>query len=107
MLDLKQGRGGLVDLEFILQYLVLAHAQQQPQLASSGNTRQLLAVLAGLDLLPPSMAGELVQAHDVLLQAALACTLDDRPRIVPHQGDVVAATTAITRAWQHLLPEPS
>ena len=28
--DLKQGEGGLLDIEFALQGLVLAHAAQQP-----------------------------------------------------------------------------
>ncbi|MCK9488154.1 MAG: bifunctional [glutamate--ammonia ligase]-adenylyl-L-tyrosine phosphorylase/[glutamate--ammonia-ligase] adenylyltransferase [Xanthomonadales bacterium] len=103
VLDLKQGRGGLVDLEFILQYLVLAHASRWPELAGSGNTRQLLALLSGLDLLPTAQIGDLVEAHAVLLQAGLACTLDDRSRVVSDDGEVAAAAAAVASAWQQVL----
>ncbi|MEM7082271.1 MAG: bifunctional [glutamate--ammonia ligase]-adenylyl-L-tyrosine phosphorylase/[glutamate--ammonia-ligase] adenylyltransferase [Pseudomonadota bacterium] len=43
--DLKQGDGGIVDLEFLVQFLVLAHAAQLPDLAVfSDNVRQLEAI---------------------------------------------------------------
>ena len=43
--DLKQDRGGVADLEFIVQYLVLRHAADTPQLLTySDNVRQLEAL---------------------------------------------------------------
>ena len=32
--DLKHDRGGIVDLEFMVQYQVLAHAETHPELAT-------------------------------------------------------------------------
>jgi glutamate-ammonia-ligase adenylyltransferase len=43
--DIKQGDGGLVDIEFLVQYLVLLHAQEHPALIEySDNIRQLDAL---------------------------------------------------------------
>ena len=40
--DIKQGIGGIVDIEFMVQYLVLLHAHRHPELARwSDNVRQL------------------------------------------------------------------
>lgn len=45
--DIKQGDGGLIDLEFITQYLVLRDAQRDPEIARwSDNWRQLEALCA-------------------------------------------------------------
>ncbi len=42
-LDLKQGAGALLDIEFLLQALVLIHAHAHPRLLDSGNTATLIA----------------------------------------------------------------
>lgn len=40
--DLKQGRGGIVDIEFLIQYLILLHAHQFPDLVTyPDNVRQI------------------------------------------------------------------
>ncbi|MBX9592101.1 MAG: bifunctional [glutamine synthetase] adenylyltransferase/[glutamine synthetase]-adenylyl-L-tyrosine phosphorylase [Hyphomonadaceae bacterium] len=60
--DLKQARGGLVDLEFIAQYLQLVHAADHPDILSP-NTVTALTKLGRAGLLPSAAA-------DVLLPAA-------------------------------------
>jgi glutamate-ammonia-ligase adenylyltransferase len=50
--DIKQSAGGIADIEFLVQYWVLAHAQEHPQLLRyTDNIRQLegLAAAAVLD----------------------------------------------------------
>ena len=40
--DIKQGRGGIVDIEFLIQYLILRHAHRFPELVTySDNVRQI------------------------------------------------------------------
>jgi glutamate-ammonia-ligase adenylyltransferase len=60
--ELKQVRGGLVDLEFAAQYLQLIHAPTDPGVLST-NTIDALVNLDRAGLLPPSAA-------DILLPAA-------------------------------------
>lgn len=59
--DLKQVRGGLVDLEFIAQYLQLLNAEHHPDLLST-NTVAALANLNRKGLLPPAAADALLPA---------------------------------------------
>src|SRR6185503_10438127 len=80
--DLKQGEGGLVDIEFLLQGLVLMHAAAQPALLANGNTAMLLAAAARAGVMADDDAEVLAGAHVLLLARAIGCTLDGRSRIV-------------------------
>jgi glutamate-ammonia-ligase adenylyltransferase len=97
-LDLKQGPGGLVDLEFGLQHAVLAEAPHAAETAWPTRTRELIDVLARRGTIDTDTAAALVEAHGVLLARALDCTLDQSPRRVPRGGEVDAAAQAIA-AW--------
>ncbi|MEO8810488.1 MAG: bifunctional [glutamate--ammonia ligase]-adenylyl-L-tyrosine phosphorylase/[glutamate--ammonia-ligase] adenylyltransferase [Rhodanobacter sp.] len=81
--DLKQGIGGLLDIEFSLQGLVLAHAAAHPALLGVTANAGLIEACRSAGLLDETQAATLAVAHADLLQRALACTLDLRSRIVP------------------------
>ena len=49
---LKQGLGGMVDIEFIVQYLVLAYAHKYPQLTEYTDNIRLLDIIESHSLLP-------------------------------------------------------
>ncbi|HET7844702.1 MAG TPA: bifunctional [glutamate--ammonia ligase]-adenylyl-L-tyrosine phosphorylase/[glutamate--ammonia-ligase] adenylyltransferase, partial [Xanthomonadales bacterium] len=85
--DLKQGRGGLVDIEFLVQALVLRDAAHAPSLAWHTRTRALLAALADADALPREAADALAAAHEWLLARAHDCALDARPRVIDCDAD--------------------
>ena len=59
--ELKHVRGGLVDIEFICQYLQLVHGAAHPEILNT-HTRTALARIAEADLLPPETADMLVRA---------------------------------------------
>ena len=46
--DIKQGVGGLVDIEFLVQYLVLAHCAEHPNLSRHSDNISLLEYLASI-----------------------------------------------------------
>ncbi len=96
--DLKQGRGGLVDLEFLVQARVLEGAARHPDLVAGTRTPALLRQLAAAQSLEPATTEELVAAHDALLAQALACTLDDAPRVVPRTPELAAHADAVLAA---------
>ena len=79
--DLKQGEGGLVDLEFLLQAGVLARAADTPALLKPRRTPDLIEALVAAGWLPADSAAPLRQAHAVMSEAGLHCTLDRRPRL--------------------------
>ncbi|KAF1014231.1 MAG: Bifunctional glutamine synthetase adenylyltransferase/adenylyl-removing enzyme [Stenotrophomonas maltophilia] len=97
-LDLKQGAGGVVDIEFLLQTGVLEHSAQQPALLEPRDTPALISALARTGFLPDDIAHALHGAHATLLDVGLACTLDRRPRLAPTTPAIEEACAAITAA---------
>jgi glutamate-ammonia-ligase adenylyltransferase len=83
MLDLKQGAGTLLDIEFILQTIVLLRAHEKKQLLSSGNSADLIELARTSGVLESKTTDALAAAHAAFLGRSLDCTLDVRPRIVP------------------------
>jgi glutamate-ammonia-ligase adenylyltransferase len=61
-LNLKQGRGGLVDVEFLTQMLALRYGQSNPELRRERATPRLLDALARAALIDSAQA-ELLKSH--------------------------------------------
>ena len=95
--DLKHGEGGLTDLEFLLQYLVLRESHAHPQMLEPRATPALLEAAGVAGMLEPATVDALREAHATLAGLALACSLDRRSRLVP-EGDNLQAARAVIRA---------
>lgn len=93
--DLKQGRGGLVDLEFLLQWLVLREGATRPALLAPRATPLLLEASGAEGLLDAGTSAGLRAAHATLLELGLGCTLDRRTRIVVETPELDAARETI------------
>jgi glutamate-ammonia-ligase adenylyltransferase len=100
--DLKQGEGGLVDLEFLLQYLVLRDAATRPALLAPRATPLLIEAARTQGLLDDGIATALCDAHGLLSSLGLSCTLDRRQRLVARDASLDAARQAVERAWDGL-----
>jgi glutamate-ammonia-ligase adenylyltransferase len=96
--DLKQGEGGLVDLEFLLQYLVLRDGHAHPELLTPRDTPALIDAARIVGSLQDAAAVSLREAHGALLKAGLACTLDRRNRLVERDAALDAMRAAIVSA---------
>jgi glutamate-ammonia-ligase adenylyltransferase len=96
--DLKQGEGGLVDLEFLLQWAVLAHVAAEPSLLEARATPESIQALAAHGVFDPAQASALRAAHALLLRRALDCTLDGRPRLAIEDAGIANARDAIRAA---------
>ncbi|MFD0740050.1 bifunctional [glutamate--ammonia ligase]-adenylyl-L-tyrosine phosphorylase/[glutamate--ammonia-ligase] adenylyltransferase [Lysobacter koreensis] len=96
--DLKQGEGGLVDLEFLLQALVLEHAHAHPALLAPRNSPGLIEAMREAGIFDGTRAASLQAAHATLLMRGLDCTLDRRARRLPLEEALEAARAAIRAA---------
>lgn len=56
LFDLKHDAGGLIDVEFLIQYLVLGHARSHPALTGNLGNIALLRIAAELGLIPSDLA---------------------------------------------------
>ena len=61
--NLKQGVGGIVDIEFMVQFGVLAHAHTHPELLEYTDNIRLLAALGEAGLMPEEDVGQLSDAY--------------------------------------------
>jgi glutamate-ammonia-ligase adenylyltransferase len=63
LFDLKHDSGGMVDVEFIVQTLVLGHAHAHPRLLGNLGNIALLKIAGDLALIPPDLAGRVADAY--------------------------------------------
>ena len=91
-LNLKQGRGGLVDVEFITQMMVLRHGREHTAMRQRG-TVALIRAIAETGLMPPREAADLESDYRFMLR------LEDRLRIETDQ-----AAWALPTAYRDLMP---
>ncbi|MDP8567673.1 bifunctional [glutamate--ammonia ligase]-adenylyl-L-tyrosine phosphorylase/[glutamate--ammonia-ligase] adenylyltransferase [Methylophilus aquaticus] len=98
--DIKQGRGGIVDVEFVVQYLVLAYATKHGGLTENIGNIALLQRCASLGLLPSAQFAEQVAAayrdyrtfiHHAKLQGQEAIVAD---------SEMLAQRAVVDDAWQ-------
>ncbi|MBI9085039.1 MAG: bifunctional [glutamate--ammonia ligase]-adenylyl-L-tyrosine phosphorylase/[glutamate--ammonia-ligase] adenylyltransferase [Desulfobacterales bacterium] len=81
--DLKQGNGGMVDIEFIVQYLILCHANRHPELTRwSDNVRQMESLMS-TGVLEEETAQLLRKAYLAYRAAVHRLNLQERPSRVP------------------------
>jgi len=59
LFDIKHDRGGMVDIEFMVQFLVLAHADKHPELTANSGNLALLKCAGALGLIGAQLAEEI------------------------------------------------
>jgi len=100
LFDLKHDRGGMVDVEFMVQFLVLAHAHDQPRLLGNLGNIALLRISGELELIDVALASAAANAYRRFrkLQHELRLNGAEFARVTP---DSVAADAAAVQAlWR-------
>jgi [glutamine synthetase] adenylyltransferase / [glutamine synthetase]-adenylyl-L-tyrosine phosphorylase len=77
--DIKHGAGGMIDVEFAVQCLVLSHAAQHPELRHNSGNQALLLAAEKLGLIPSGTGQAASQAYAQLRAAQHQARLDERP----------------------------
>ena len=85
LFDLKHDIGGMVDIEFITQYIVLAYSCQYPELIKNFGNIALLKMAGQYGLLPQSLAHTVADTYRIYRakQHSLRLQGDDRARTQP------------------------
>jgi len=102
--DLKQGVGGIADIEFMVQYSVLRWASAYPALARWSDNIRILETLAGLDLLPPGAAEDLTSAYKALRSAYHRSSLQEEPTRIPDDR-LLAERGRVKALWHELMDD--
>jgi glutamate-ammonia-ligase adenylyltransferase len=103
LFDLKQDRGGIIDVEFIVQYLVLHFSRLHPELTRNAGNLALLRIAGELGLIPCELAEQVRDTYREyrLLQHQMRLQGRAHARIVPAQVEEHAE--AVMRLWQVVL----
>ena len=83
LFDVKHSAGGMVDVEFAVQYLVLAHAQRHPALLANVGNIALLLSAEKAGLLPAGVGEAAGSAYRELRRVQHRARLDEQPTQVP------------------------
>lgn len=63
LFDIKADEGGITDIEFIAQYLVLRYAPDEPRLTRWSDNVRIFELMANYDIMSPEEAQALTQAY--------------------------------------------
>jgi glutamate-ammonia-ligase adenylyltransferase len=100
--DLKQGAGGIGDIEFLVQYLVLKNAGEQPAVIHYPDNIRQLGTLAAAACLAESDVVQLQEIYKAYRLCLHRLALDEQPPLVG--GDeFLAEREFVTRTWQREL----
>ncbi|MFO7602626.1 MAG: bifunctional [glutamate--ammonia ligase]-adenylyl-L-tyrosine phosphorylase/[glutamate--ammonia-ligase] adenylyltransferase [Gammaproteobacteria bacterium] len=105
LFDLKQGPGGIVDIEFMVQYGVLAWSHAHPVLLDYPDNVRLLALFASEGLMPEADAASLTDAYRCYRQYLHRMKLMETPGLIA-EAEVSREREVVARIWQQQLLEP-
>jgi glutamate-ammonia-ligase adenylyltransferase len=102
LFDLKHGRGGIGDIEFLVQYFVLDQAQKKPDvIVYSDNIRQLDALTAE-GCLDQAIGDALQDAYRAYRLRQHHLVLDDQPPLVPG-AEFAEQRAFVAKTWDDWL----
>lgn len=103
LFDLKHDAGGMIDIEFIVQYLVLAHAAAHPSMTGDIGNIALLKLAGSCGLIDPELANTVADAyrHFRKLQHQIRLKGADKARVAP--ATVAPLRTAVEQLWQSVM----
>jgi glutamate-ammonia-ligase adenylyltransferase len=101
MFDIKQGLGGLVDIEFLAQYLVLANASKYNQLLSACDNLSIFKLLNRYGLLLEKQQGVLSKMYQNLRALGHQAMMQNEGQLINQK--YLVNLDEISDIWQEIL----
>lgn len=98
LFDMKQDAGGLADIEFLVDYIVLRNAAQHPSLVRYPDKVRQLEALAATDIVDKATADALTACYLDIRSVVHEAALGDRRRVVD-DSRFAAQRDIVTAAW--------
>ncbi len=108
--DLKHDAGGMVDIEFIVQFLVLAYAHKHSELIGNLGNIALLRIAGDMGLISHEAAQSVGNAYRLLRARQHRLRLDgaEKTRIhLENEPALIAARNAVQALWLEIFQAPS
>ncbi len=100
--ELKYSPGGMVDVEFVVQYLVLLRTAGHPELADNVGNIALLHRAEAAGLLTPGMGQAAANAYREMRRLQHRARLNEDPTAVPVESIQVQRDAVLT-LWRHVM----
>ncbi len=107
LFDLKHDRGGLIDVEFIVQFLVLGYAHQYAELTGNLGNLALLKIAAGLGLIPAELSERVRNAYRSYRTLQHSLRLNDEKYARIERAAVAQKIACVAELWQTVLGTPA
>ncbi len=105
LFDLKQGTGGMVDIEFLVQYLVLLESHRRPEILAWTDNVRLIRSLSDAGIIDETTAYFLRKAYLTYRSMGHKLSLREKPARVP-EDRFVELRERVAAAWRrHVAPD--
>ena len=99
MFDIKHSVGGIIDVEFLVQYLVLAYAKKYAQITDNIGNIGLLKLLASLNIIEQNLAEKVLLAYRDYRRMQHALKLQGAPHMRVELALVSEHANAVKALW--------
>ena len=106
LFDVKHDPGGMVDVEFAVQYLVLARAHDHDALTKNLGNIALLGIAADLALVPVPIAAAAANAYRDYRRLQHQIRLTGAPHARVDAAAQAERRAAVTALWTHVFGKP-
>ncbi len=102
LFDLKHDAGGMIDIEFMVQYLILCHAARYPELIADIGNIALLNLCGKLTLIDATLAVQVADAYRIYrrLQHQIRLQGADKARVEPES--IAQQAEAVKQLWAEI-----
>ena len=104
--NLKQDRGGIVDIEFLAQYLALHGAEGNPELIRFTDNIRILEAVEQAGLLPAVEAEFLRETYKTYRSLGHKLALQEQSNVISDQ-ELRELRTAVTAIWDRVMEAPA
>jgi glutamate-ammonia-ligase adenylyltransferase len=102
--DIKQDSGGIADIEFLVDYWVLAHSAQFPELVEFPDNIRQLEALERVGLVPAERCLAIKNAYLALRQRVHELALDEGGRVVPAE-EFASVRAFVADLWHEVFAD--
>ena len=102
MFDIKHSIGGIIDVEFLVQYLVLIHANKYPQLTDNKGNIALLKKLGALRIINNDVAEKTAVAYREYRRMQHALKLQGASQMRVDYSQVSTHASAVNALWDQV-----
>jgi glutamate-ammonia-ligase adenylyltransferase len=103
LFNLKQDAGGIVDIEFMVQYAALAWAYQAPKIVQYTDNIRILGSLEEAGLLDATSVAQLIAAYKAYRSTGHRLALQQQEAVLAGEGVFDVEREQVSHIWHQLI----